>query len=160
MLSAAVAGAVFSSPPPGSILAPIMTLWQSGASGILLLVKNYTGDRLNFGLAAEKARAQGVNVDMVIVADDCAFTQPSKAGRRGLCGTVFIHKVQNTAHFTDLCHREDAVHQLCCFYTVTPIRSGQVSFINRAHLTNNRSWPKVLYSKTIIKEINKIYKYR
>ncbi|XP_060763678.1 triokinase/FMN cyclase isoform X1 [Neoarius graeffei] len=93
MLSAAVAGAVFSSPPPGSILAAIMTLWQSGTSGVLLLVKNYTGDRLNFGLAAEKARAQGVLVDMVVVADDCAFAQPSKAGRRGLCGTVFIHKL-------------------------------------------------------------------
>ncbi|XP_047671673.1 triokinase/FMN cyclase isoform X3 [Tachysurus fulvidraco] len=93
MLSAAVAGAVFSSPPPGSILAAIMTLWQSGTSGVLLLVKNYTGDRLNFGLAAEKARTQGVPVDMVVVADDCAFTQPSKAGRRGLCGTVFIHKL-------------------------------------------------------------------
>lgn len=102
MLSAAVAGAVFSSPPPGSILAAIMTLWQSGTSGVLLLVKNYTGDRLNFGLAAEKARAQGVPVDMVVVADDCAFTQPSKAGRRGLCGTVFIHKVQSSACFTDL----------------------------------------------------------
>ncbi|XP_076828502.1 triokinase/FMN cyclase [Brachyhypopomus gauderio] len=93
MLSGAIAGEVFTSPPPGSILAAIMTLWQRGASGVLLLVKNYTGDRLNFGLAAEKARAQGVPVDMVIVADDCAFKQPSKAGRRGICGTVFIHKL-------------------------------------------------------------------
>lgn len=116
MLSAAVAGAVFSSPPPGSILAAIMTLWQSGASGVLLLVKNYTGDRLNFGLAAEKARAQGVPVDMVVVADDCAFTQPSKAGRRGLCGTVFIHKVQV----------EDVVHQQCCFYNIYLVKSGPV----------------------------------
>lgn len=56
-------------------------------------MKNYTGDRLNFGLAAEQARNHGVAVDMVIVAEDCAFDQPSKAGRRGLCGTVFIHKV-------------------------------------------------------------------
>lgn len=103
MLSAAVAGSVFSSPPPGSILAAIMTLWQSGTSGVLLLVKNYTGDRLNFGLAAEKARAQGVPVDMVIVADDCAFTHPSKAGRRGLCGTVFIHKVLNLVYRSVLC---------------------------------------------------------
>ncbi|XP_066537695.1 triokinase/FMN cyclase isoform X2 [Hoplias malabaricus] len=93
MLSGAVAGSVFASPPPGSILAAIITLWQNGVSGILLLVKNYTGDRLNFGLAAEQARAQGVPVDMVIVADDCAFVQPSKAGRRGLCGTVLIHKL-------------------------------------------------------------------
>lgn len=58
-------------------------------------MKNYTGDRLNFGLAAEQARNHGVAVDMVIVADDCAFDHPSKAGRRGLCGTIFIHKVCN-----------------------------------------------------------------
>lgn len=65
----------------------------TGASGVLLIVKNYTGDRLNFGLALEQARNLGVGVAMVIVADDCAFERPSKAGRRGLCGTVFIHKV-------------------------------------------------------------------
>lgn len=93
MLSGVVAGGVFASPPPGSILAAIMSLWHAGASGVLLVVKNYTGDRLNFGLAAEQARAQGVPVNMVIVADDCAFNQPTKAGRRGLCGTVFVHKV-------------------------------------------------------------------
>lgn len=96
MLSGAVAGAVFASPPPASILAAIMTVWQSGASGVLVLVKNYTGDRLNFGLAIEKARALGVIVDMVIVAEDCAFTELSKAGKRGLCGIVLIHKVQKT----------------------------------------------------------------
>ncbi|KAM4713767.1 triokinase/FMN cyclase [Anableps anableps] len=93
MLSAAVAGGVFASPPPASILAAILTLHQAGASGVLLIVKNYTGDRLNFGLAAEQARNQGVEVDMLIVAEDCAFLQPSKAGRRGLCGTIFIHKL-------------------------------------------------------------------
>ncbi|XP_013866047.1 triokinase/FMN cyclase [Austrofundulus limnaeus] len=93
MLSAAVAGGVFASPPPTSILAAILTLSEAGASGVLLIVKNYTGDRLNFGLAAEQARNQGVPVDMVIVAEDCAFDRPSKAGRRGLCGTVFIHKL-------------------------------------------------------------------
>lgn len=59
-------------------------------------MKNYTGDRLNFGLAAEQARNHGVATEMVIVADDCAFERPSKAGRRGLCGTIFIHKVCNS----------------------------------------------------------------
>ncbi|XP_059210699.1 triokinase/FMN cyclase [Centropristis striata] len=93
MLSAAVAGGVFASPPPASILAAILCLHDAGASGVLLIVKNYTGDRLNFGLAAEQARNHGVAVDMVIVAEDCAFDRPSKAGRRGLCGTVFIHKL-------------------------------------------------------------------
>uniref|UniRef100_A0A8P4GHL0 Triokinase/FMN cyclase n=1 Tax=Dicentrarchus labrax TaxID=13489 RepID=A0A8P4GHL0_DICLA len=90
MLSAAVAGGVFASPPPASVLAAILSLHTSG---VLLIVKNYTGDRLNFGLAAEQARNHGVAVDMVIVAEDCAFDQPSKAGRRGLCGTIFIHKL-------------------------------------------------------------------
>ncbi|XP_061107742.1 triokinase/FMN cyclase isoform X2 [Conger conger] len=94
MLSGAVAGAVFASPPPSSVLAAILALWQGGATaGVLLIVKNYTGDRLNFGLALEQARARGVPVAMVIVADDCAFAQPGKAGRRGLCGTVLVHKL-------------------------------------------------------------------
>ncbi|XP_029615570.1 triokinase/FMN cyclase [Salmo trutta] len=93
MLSAAVAGGVFASPPPASVLAAILSLCDAGVSGVLLIVKNYTGDRLNFGLAAEQARNRGVAVEMVIVADDCAFDQPSKAGRRGLCGTVFVHKL-------------------------------------------------------------------
>ncbi|XP_014061867.1 triokinase/FMN cyclase [Salmo salar] len=93
MLSAAVAGGVFASPPPASVLAAILSLRDAGVSGVLLVVKNYTGDRLNFGLAAEQARNRGVAVEMVIVADDCAFDQPSKAGRRGLCGTVFVHKL-------------------------------------------------------------------
>ncbi|XP_041738264.1 triokinase/FMN cyclase isoform X1 [Coregonus clupeaformis] len=93
MLSAAVAGGVFASPPPASVLAAILSLRDAGALGVLVIVKNYTGDRLNFGLAAEQARNRGVAVEMVIVADDCAFDQPSKAGRRGLCGTVFVHKL-------------------------------------------------------------------
>ncbi|KAJ8008531.1 hypothetical protein DPEC_G00105840 [Dallia pectoralis] len=93
MLSAAVAGGVFASPPPASVLAAILSLHDAGVSGVLVVVKNYTGDRLNFGLAVEQARNRGVAVDMVIVADDCAFDRPSKAGRRGLCGTVFVHKL-------------------------------------------------------------------
>ncbi|KAF0029034.1 hypothetical protein F2P81_018139 [Scophthalmus maximus] len=93
MLSAAVAGGVFASPPPASILAAILSLHNAGACGVLLIVKNYTGDRLNFGLAAEQARNCGVAVDVVIVAEDCAFDRPGKAGRRGLCGTVFVHKL-------------------------------------------------------------------
>uniref|UniRef100_A0A8D3BPY1 Triokinase/FMN cyclase n=1 Tax=Scophthalmus maximus TaxID=52904 RepID=A0A8D3BPY1_SCOMX len=92
MLSAAVAGGVFASPPPASILAAILSLHNAGKTcGVLLIVKNYTGDRLNFGLAAEQARNCGVAVDVVIVAEDCAFDRPGKAGRRGLCGTVFVY---------------------------------------------------------------------
>lgn len=53
--------------------------------------QNYTGDRLNFGLALEKARADGLDVEMVVVADDCALPRDKGiAGRRGVAGTVFV----------------------------------------------------------------------
>ncbi|XP_059566480.1 triokinase/FMN cyclase isoform X1 [Myotis daubentonii] len=93
MLTGVIAGAVFTAPAVGSILAAIRTVAQVGTVGILLIVKNYTGDRLNFGLAREQARAEGIPVEMVVIGDDCAFTTVKKAGRRGLCGTVLIHKV-------------------------------------------------------------------
>uniref|UniRef100_G1PMD7 Triokinase/FMN cyclase n=1 Tax=Myotis lucifugus TaxID=59463 RepID=G1PMD7_MYOLU len=93
MLTGVIAGAVFTAPAVGSILAAIRAVAQVGTVGILLIVKNYTGDRLNFGLAREQARAEGIPVEMVVVGDDCAFTVVKKTGRRGLCGTVLIHKV-------------------------------------------------------------------
>ncbi|XP_042814738.1 triokinase/FMN cyclase isoform X3 [Panthera tigris] len=93
MLTGVIAGAVFTSPAVGSILAAIRAVAQAGTVGTLLIVKNYTGDRLNFGLAREQARAEGIPVEMVVIGDDSAFTVLKKAGRRGLCGTVLIHKV-------------------------------------------------------------------
>ena len=63
-------------------------------AGALLIVTNYTGDRLNFGLAAEQAKTEGLKISMVIVGEDCALTSTDKtAGRRGLCGTILINKV-------------------------------------------------------------------
>ena len=92
MLTAAVAGAVFASPPPASILAALRAI-QSPA-GTLMIVKNYTGDRLNFGIALERAKAEGMKVEMVIVGEDTALPSEGKlAGRRGLCGTILVHKV-------------------------------------------------------------------
>ena len=64
---------------------------MTGASGCLLIVKNYTGDRLNFGLAAEKARSLGIKVEIVIVDDDIAL--PNDIQARGIAGTVFVHKI-------------------------------------------------------------------
>ena len=93
MLTAAVAGGVFASPPPASILAALRAIRSS--AGTLMIVKNYTGDRLNFGIALERARCEGLRVAMVVVGEDCAL--PSKegvTGRRGLCGTVLVHKVR------------------------------------------------------------------
>jgi len=89
MLTAAVSGEIFASPSVEAVLAGIMAV--TGEAGCLLLVKNYTGDRLNFGLAAERARAGGKQVEMVVVSDDVALrntTQP-----RGIAGTLFVHKV-------------------------------------------------------------------
>ena len=64
------------------------------SAGVLLVVKNYTGDRLNFGIAAERAKSEGLRVDMVVVGEDCALTSTDKtAGRRGLCATIILYKV-------------------------------------------------------------------
>src|SRR5262245_42631011 len=83
MLSAAVAGDVFTSPAPDAVLAAIRA--TAGPRGALLVVKNYTGHRLNFGLAAELARAEGLAVETVLVADDVALAAsvgaPAPAGR-------------------------------------------------------------------------------
>src|ERR1700692_5053952 len=96
MLSAAVVGEVFTSPSSDSIFAAIKAV--SKEPGALLVVKNYTGDRLNFGLAAEMARAEGVQVEMLIVDDDVALKgRDHSTGARGLAGTVFIHKLAGAA---------------------------------------------------------------
>lgn len=95
MLTAAVCGDIFTSPPIDSILAAIRAV--TGPMGCLLIVKNYTGDRLNFGLAAEEAKAEGYHVEMVIVGDDCALPLARGVGRRGLAGTILVHKVAGAA---------------------------------------------------------------
>lgn len=89
MLAAAVCGEVFASPSVDAVLAGILAV--TGEAGCLLIVKNYTGDRLNFGLAAERARALGREVSMVIVDDDIAL--PDLPQARGLAGTLFVHKI-------------------------------------------------------------------
>lgn len=89
MLTAAVCGDVFASPSVDAVLAGILAV--SGSAGCLLIVKNYTGDRLNFGLAAERARAYGIKVSMVIVDDDIAL--PDLPQARGVAGTLLVHKI-------------------------------------------------------------------
>src|SRR5947208_1584429 len=96
MLSAAVAGEIFTSPSVDSVLAAIRAV--AGNQGVLLIVKNYTGDRMNFGLAAEMARSEGTRVATVVIADDVALANvESNAGRRGIAGTVFVHKIAGAA---------------------------------------------------------------
>lgn len=89
MLTAAVCGDVFASPTVDAVLAGILAV--TGPAGCLVIVKNYTGDRLNFGLAAERARQFGLNVEMVIVDDDVAL--PDLPQARGIAGTLFVHKI-------------------------------------------------------------------
>jgi len=89
MLTAAVCGEVFASPSVEAVLAGILAV--TGEAGCLLIVKNYTGDRLNFGLAVERARALGRKVEMVVVDDDIAL--PHLPQPRGVAGTLFVHKI-------------------------------------------------------------------
>ena len=95
MLSGAVCGSVFASPATSSVLRAILE--TATPAGVLLVVKNYTGDRLNFGLAAERARALGVAVRVCVVGDDAALPPNPVAGRRGLAGTLFVHKIGGAA---------------------------------------------------------------
>lgn len=96
MLSSAVLGNVFASPSVTQILAAIRVC--AGPKGCLLIVKNYTGDRLNFGMAMEKAKSEGFKVMMVIVGDDSALPEGKGiTGGRGVAGTLFVHKVAGSA---------------------------------------------------------------
>lgn len=92
MLSAAICGAVFTSPTPDQILEAIKAA-DEGA-GVFMIIKNYSGDIMNFEMAQELAEMEGIEVASVIVDDDIAvedslYTQ----GRRGVAGTIFVHKI-------------------------------------------------------------------
>ena len=93
MLDAAVAGNVFSSPDPERIQEGIRQ--ANGGKGVLLVIKNYSGDNMNFSMAAELAEMEDdIEVDSVVVKDDVAVEDSTfSTGRRGIAGTVFVHKV-------------------------------------------------------------------
>lgn len=92
MLDGAVAGAVFTSPTPDQIYEAIKAV--DGGKGVLLVVKNYTGDVLNFDMAAEMAEADGIKVAKVVTNDDVAVENSTwTSGRRGIAGTIFVHKL-------------------------------------------------------------------
>ncbi len=111
MLTAAVCGDVFASPSVDAVLNAIVAV--TGDRGCLLIVKNYTGDRLNFGLAAEKAKRYGLKVEMVIVADDIAL--PDNKQPRGIAGTALVHKIAGYAaeHGKSLSEVRDIAQQAC-----------------------------------------------
>lgn len=92
MLDGAVAGDVFTSPTPDPVYEAIKAV--DGGAGVLLVVKNYTGDIMNFEMARDMAEMEGINVDYVVVNDDVAVENSTyTAGRRGIAGTIFVHKI-------------------------------------------------------------------
>ena len=92
MLDAAVCGEVFTSPTPDQIFEAIKAV--NSGKGVFLVIKNYTGDVMNFEMAAELAEAEGIPVESVIVNDDVAVEDSTyTTGRRGIAGTVFVHKI-------------------------------------------------------------------
>lgn len=96
MLDGAVAGEVFTSPTPDQVFEAVKAV-DSG-EGVLLVIKNYTGDVMNFEMAGELAEAEGIKVDSVIVNDDVAVENSTwTTGRRGIAGTIFIHKIAGAA---------------------------------------------------------------
>jgi len=96
MLDAACPGAVFTSPTPDQMLEATKAV--NGGKGVLHIVKNYTGDIMNFELAAEMARAEGIEVTSVVIADDVAVKDSLyTAGRRGVGGTVLAEKIVGAA---------------------------------------------------------------
>lgn len=92
MLDAAVAGAVFTSPTPDQIYEGIKAIATD--KGVLMVIKNYTGDVMNFEMAAEMAEMEGITVKQVVTNDDVAVDGSLYTiGRRGVAGTVFVHKI-------------------------------------------------------------------
>ncbi|MDT8903060.1 dihydroxyacetone kinase subunit DhaK [Anaeroselena agilis] len=92
MLDGAVAGAVFTSPTPDQVFEAVKAV--DGGKGVLLVIKNYTGDVMNFEMAAEMAEAENIQVEKVVVNDDVAVENSTwTTGRRGIAGTVFVHKL-------------------------------------------------------------------
>lgn len=95
MLAAAVCGEVFTSPTPDQIVEAIK-LADQGA-GVLLIIKNYTGDIMNFEMAQELAELDDIKVEHIVVADDISIEETGSTGKRGVAGTVLTHKILGAA---------------------------------------------------------------
>lgn len=98
LLSAAVAGSIFSSPSTKQVWECISRRVDA-KQGVLVIVMNYTGDALHFGIAVEKAKASGIDVRMLMVGDDVGVgrSRNGRVGRRGIAGTVLVQKVAGAA---------------------------------------------------------------
>ncbi|GAU98457.1 hypothetical protein RvY_09600 [Ramazzottius varieornatus] len=147
MLTAAVCGDVFASPSVDQILLVLRLIGHKG--GTIVIVKNYTGDRLNFGLAIERYRAEfsdpeETKVEMILVEDDIATTTAS-AGPRGICGTLLVHKLvgamaEEGRSFQRICHAAKSFRN--------SIRTIGVS-LNRSSLFSRTETGKVSDASTI-----------
>ncbi|KAI4742755.1 dihydroxyacetone kinase [Aureobasidium sp. EXF-12298] len=94
ILSGAISGTIFASPSAEQIRRCLLSRVDT-AKGVLVIVMNYTGDVLNFGMGVEKARATGVDIEMLVVGDDAGVprSKGGKVGRRGIAGTVLVQKI-------------------------------------------------------------------
>lgn len=113
LLDVAVCGSVFASPSVKQVVSGIHA--KQSKKGTIVVIKNYTGDILHFGLAAERAKAQGLDIELLIVQDDVSVgkTKNGKVGRRGLAGTVLVHKIVGAKSAIDNCKASlEEVHQL------------------------------------------------
>lgn len=110
MLTGAICGEIFASPSVAAVVAAIKAVTRSNrhkhssetstvpSPGCLLIIKSYTGDRLNFGIAVEQCRSEGIPVEMLVVGDDVTLPRSKGiTGRRGLAGTVLVHKIIGAA---------------------------------------------------------------
>ncbi|KAI9755080.1 MAG: hypothetical protein M4579_004419 [Chaenotheca gracillima] len=128
LLSAAVAGTIFASPGSQQVGRAIEivegTKGKGKGSGVLVVVMNYTGDVLNFGMGVEKAKASGLDAEMVVVGDDVGVgrSQGGKVGRRGIAGTVFVVKIAGALAATGA--PLDAVHNLALLTSENVVSVG------------------------------------
>ena len=128
MLDAAVPGAVFTSPTPDPIFAATKAV--DGGAGVLHIVKNYTGDVLNFETAADLAAAEGIQVRAVVTNDDVAVKDSLyTAGRRGVAGTVLVEKIAGAA-----AERGDSLEEVATIVGIiwSAYRSSGVSRVSRS----------------------------
>jgi dihydroxyacetone kinase-like protein len=96
MLDAAVCGPVFTSPTPDQVFEAIKAVQTE--AGVLLIIKNYTGDVMNFEMAMEMAEAEDIKVAKVVIDDDVAVMNSTwTVGRRGIAGTILLHKIAGAA---------------------------------------------------------------
>ena len=98
MLSSAVAGSIFASPSTEQIQKCLLQCVDT-TKGIMVIIMNYTGDVMHFGMAVEKARSRGIKVDMLVVGDDVGVgrARGGRIGRRGIAGTVLVQKIASAA---------------------------------------------------------------